>query len=214
MRQITTVLFSALAFIAVNANAFLLTDTHIFEKQLIDGYAEGHVFELIPAGYSPVTDSITHIKLTYDFTEIWSPQNQGDTYQYDDGSYPEFPNENAPQYEDETVTFSSWIFYWRDWVNDVDTGLTVFETDWTRNDSCQFEAFDWENEDDHWCALNLDLDGTMNAYVWPETNNLWLHSIKVEVEIDRAEVSEPNPILLLSIGLFAIGFLRSRKTAK
>jgi len=212
MRRLVAVLLLTLPFLSFQAKALLISDTYVVEKQLSHRIWEGHVFELIPAGYSPATDSITHIKLTYDFTEIWSPQNQGDTYQYDDGSYPEFPDENAPQYEDETVTFSSWIFYWRDWVNDVDTGLTVFETDWTRNDSCQLEAFDWENEDIQWCSLNIDVAGTMNAHILPETNNLWLHSIKLEVEVDRVEVPEPNPLLLLGLGLFAIGFLRSRKS--
>jgi len=211
MRQHFFLLLLPFFFISLNANALLITSTYVVEEQLPNREAVGTVFELIPLGYSPETDSITHVKLTYDFTEIWSPENQGDEYQYDDGSYPEFPDENSPQYQDEFVVFSSWAFYWRDVFGDIDTGLTVFEQDWTRSGNCQFEAFDWENEDNHWCALNLDLAGTMNAYVTSYTNNLWLHSIKLEVEVDRAEVPEPNPILLLGIGLFAIGFLRSRK---
>ena len=199
-----TVVFSLLSllFVSLNASAFLLSDTYVVEKQLSTSGGAGTVFELIPLGYSPETDSITHIKLTYDFTEIYSETNQGDEEPYVDGSMNEF------------VIFSSWIFGWRDVYADIDTGLTVFETDWTRSDQCQYEAFDPENEDNHWCALNLDLAGTLNAYVTSYTNNLLLHSIKVDVEVDRAEVPEPNPILLLGFGLFAIGFLRSLAVRK
>jgi hypothetical protein len=212
MRQLLSLLLLPSFFIAFNANALLITDTYVVEKQIPAGTWEGHMFELIPAGYSPDTDSITHIKLTYDFTEIWSPENQGDEYQYDDGSYPENPGENAPQYQDEYVTFSSWMFIWREDVGDIDTGLTVFEKDWTRNNSCQFATAAVPGEDDtEYCVYNIDVNGTMNAYVHSFSANLLLHSIKLEVEVDRAEVPEPNSILLLGIGLFAIGFLRSRR---
>jgi len=214
MRHIISILFSMLTLIAVNANAFLLTDKFVYENELPHGAYQGHVFELIPAGYSPATESINHIKLTYDFTEIWTPENQGDEDQYNDGSYPDPAGEYAPQYQDEFATFNSWIFNWREFVGDVDTGLMVFETDWTRSNNCQFEAFDWQNEEITWCVYNLDLAGTMNAFVTLHTGNLWLHSITLEVEVERAEIPEPNPLLLLGLGLFAIGFLRSRKTAK
>jgi hypothetical protein len=213
MRHIISVLLLSLSLLSLNASAILISETFVVEKQLSKGSTTGHIFELINAGYSPATDSITNIKLTYDFTEIWSLANQGDEDQYNDEDYPEF-DENRPQYEDEFVTFSSWIFNWRDWEPDVDSGLTVFETDWTRNDYCQFEAFDWQDETKpSWCALNIDLAGTANAHVTVETNNLWLHSIKLEVEVDRkeTEVVEPNSLLLLGLGLIAIGLLRSRK---
>lgn len=162
------------------------------EKQLTKGSGAEHIFNLISAGYSPATDSITHIKLTYDFTEIWSLANQGDEYQYNEEEYLEFA-ENRPRYEDETVTFSSWIFDWRDLHGDIDTGLTVFETNWIRNDYCQSEYFDWQDEGKpSWCYLNIDLEGTANAHVTAETNNLWLHSIKLEVAVHRADVDEPT----------------------
>ncbi|RYY02130.1 MAG: PEP-CTERM sorting domain-containing protein [Gammaproteobacteria bacterium] len=212
MRQLLSLLLLPTLFIAINANALLITDTYVYEQKIPQNSWAGHVFELIPAGYSPETDSITHIKLTYDFTEIWSPDNQGDEYQYDDGSYPENPDENSPQYQDEFVIFSSWMFIWREVYGDIDTGLTVFEKDWTRNNSCQFATAAVPGDDDtEYCVYNLDLAGTLNAYVYSASANLWLHSIKLEVEVDRVEVPEPNPILLLGIGLFAIGFLRSRK---
>lgn len=210
MRHIFALLFLPLFVVSLNANALLISDTYVVEKHITSGTGEGTVFDFTSVGYSPETDSITHIKLIYSFTEIWSLANQGDTYQYDDEDYPEF-SEDRPHYEDEPVTFSSWIFNWRDFVGDIDSGLTVFETDWTRNNYCQFEAFDWQNEDVTWCAYNIDVAGTMNAFVTSHNDNLWLHSITAEIEVNRVEIPEPNSLLLLGLGLFAIGCLRSRQ---
>jgi hypothetical protein len=210
MRHIFALLFLPLFVVSLNANALLISDTYVVEKQIPNGTWEGTVFDLTSAGYSPETDSITHIKLIYDFSEIWSLANQGDTDQYEGEDYPEF-SEDRPHYEDEPVTFHSWIFNWRDYVGDVDSGLTVFETDWTRNNFCQFEAFDWQNEEVTWCAYNIDVAGTMNASVSSHNDNLWLHSITAEIEVNRVEIPEPKSLFLLGLGLFAIGFLRSRQ---
>ncbi|RYY73305.1 MAG: PEP-CTERM sorting domain-containing protein [Gammaproteobacteria bacterium] len=200
---------SLLLLVSLNANAFLISDTYVVEQQFPKNSSVGTVFELIPLGYSPETDSITHIKLTYDFTEIYSDTNQGDEEQYDEGNY---PGEGSPSYEDEFVIFSSWMFIWREVFPDVDAGLITFEKDWVRDDSCQYMANAAPGEDDaQECAFNIDVAGTMNAYALLLTNNLLLHSITLEVDVDRVEIPEPHPLLLLGVGLFAIGFLRGRK---
>lgn len=204
MRQIFSLLLTPALFISLHANALLITDTYTVEQQLVDGVGAGHIFELIPAGYSPTTDSITHIKLIYDFTEIYSDTNLGDEDEAPDDPINWLPHPN------EFVIFSSWIFGWRDVHPDIDTGLTVFETDWIRNDWCQFRTSAVPGDDEtEYCVFNIDLDGTLNAWVMPYTDNLWLHSITVEIEVDRrVDVTEPNSGLLLGIGLLAMGFLR------
>jgi hypothetical protein len=206
MRQILSVLIPAIFLASLHANALLITDTFVVEKQLLDDDGIGHVFELIPAGYSPETDSIKNIRLIYDFTEIYSDTNHGDEEDYPDDviSWPPSPNE--------FVILSSWIFGWRDPYADIDTGLMVFETDWVRNDWCQFPSSPMDEVMDE-CLLNIDLYGTMNAGVTPYTDNLWLHSITAEIEVDRVDVPEPSSALLLGLGLFVIGFLRRFKFA-
>lgn len=204
MPKYLSFLLLPLFLISFTAKALLITDTYVVEKQLLDDVGVGHVFELIPAGYSPETDSITSIRLIYDFTEIYSDTNHGDEEDYPDDvmSWPPSPNE--------AVILSSWIFVWRDYYADIDTGLMVFETDWVRNDWCQFPSSPMDEVMDE-CLLNIDLYGTMNAGVTPYTDNLWLHSITAEIEVDRVDVPEPNSALLLGVGLLVLGFLRQRK---
>lgn len=202
MRYILSLLFLHVLFISLNANALLISDVHVVEKQFSVGEWEGHKFELIPAGYVPETDSISRIKLIFDFTEIMSPTNLGDEDLFNEDD-PEDLSIDLALYQNEPVTFHSWIFYPRDTHPDIDTGLTIFETNWTRDNSCQFET-----EETGLCEYNIDIDGTMYAHVYFQSDNLLLHSIKVEIEIDRTEVPETNSLLLLGFGLFAIGFLR------
>ena len=199
MRQALSFLFAPCLFISLNASALLISETYIFEKQLPASTWVGHDFVLTSAGYSPDTDSITNIKLIYDFTEIMSPTNLGDEDFFKDSD----EEVDINLYSNEVAYFSSSVFYPRDTHPDVDTGLTIFETNWTRNNECQLE-----NELTGACEYSLDLNGSLSAYVQSGTDNLWLHSIKVEIEVDRAEVPEPNSLLLFGLGLFAIGFLR------
>lgn len=205
MRQKYLFLFVPFFFLSLNANALLITDTILVEQRLANDVGASHVFELIPLGYSPETDSITNIKLIYDFTEIYSEENLGD-----EDDYPDTDSISWLPYVNEMVTFSSWIFGWRDVHGDIDTGLTIFETAWERSDMCQFMAQADLNDEDSWyCSLNIDVDGTMNAGYISHTDHLWLHSISIEIEVDRrVEVPEPNSALLLGVGLLAIGLLR------
>ncbi|MET0356783.1 MAG: hypothetical protein ABW044_08375, partial [Cellvibrio sp.] len=78
MRHVIYFLIAPLFFVSLNASAFLISDTYVVDKQVLTGMWAGHKFELIPAGYSPETDSITNIRIIYDFTEIMSPKNLGD----------------------------------------------------------------------------------------------------------------------------------------
>lgn len=189
MRQILKLPVLIIIFVAFKANALLITDTYQVNQQLFDNQGAGHVFDLTLAGYSPETDSITNIKLIYDFTEI-------------------NPDEDTP--EDETrefVIFSSWIFGWREVYPDIDTESVVFEMNWIRSDACQYSTVN--DVGDEYCVLNLDTDGTMNAFVTAYTDNLWLNFIQVDIEVDRAtDVPEPNPAVLLILGLLVMALIR------
>lgn len=218
MRRLRQILGCSALFLSFNTNAILLTDTiHFNEIIPKDGWTPpngwvGHIFEFIPLGYIPSTDTITRVKLIYDFTEIYSLTNEGDDEDYND---PDYPMSDGPIYEDEPVTISSWIFNYKDYHPDVDTGLIVYETDWTRTDYCQFEAFGIPSDDSTvYCLLNLDLFGNMNAGVLSYSNNLMLNSITAEIEFTRKEsVPEPNSVLLFGLALFGLG-LKYRKTKR
>lgn len=195
-----------LSLLAVNAKVLLISDTYVLEQQLESGVGLGHIFEMIPLGYSPDTDSITQIRLIYDFTEIYTETNQGDWDEVIDSE------DNEILVEDEFMIFGSWLFIWREVYPDVDTGLTVFERDWERNEMCQLIGDTVPSGDfTGYCLLNVDLFGNINFWIIPYTNNLWLHSVTAEIEVDRKiDVPQPNSILMLSIGLLAVGFLRRR----
>lgn len=193
-------LTAPLIVVSLNADALIIRDTYIVNRQLAYDTPEGKVFDLTQAGYSPVTDSITHIKLAYDFLELSSPYNLGDQDDIHDPS-------DDDVYENEFAVFSSWIFGWREFYGDIDTGPVIFETDWAHRGWCQFpEIIDPTDEENELCELNIDTKGTMNAFVTSYTNNLWLSSITVEIDVDRqSRVVESDSWLMFSIGLLFIG---------
>jgi hypothetical protein len=209
MPKYLSFLLLPLLLFSFNVDALLISQTHIVEQQLEDDVYIEFDFEFTPAGYSPDTDSITNIRLIYDFTEIYTPTNQGD-----EGDFPESESgADGIPVEREFLVFGSWMFIWREVHPDVDTGLTIFERDWVRNDMCQLIG-DTEPSDDNtgYCLLNIDLLGNMSSWITPATNNLWLHSVTAEIEFDRAvDVPAPNSAFLLGMGLVAVGFLRRRK---
>lgn len=209
MSKHLSLLLLPILFLSFKANALLISETYVVEQQLAHGVEVDFRFEFIPLGYSPDTDSITKVRLVYDLTEIYTPTNQGDEGDFPE---PESPEDWVPV-EREFVVFGSWMFIWREVHPDVDTGLTIFERDWERNEMCQLIG-DVEPRPDYSgdCLYNIDLFGNMASWLTPATNNLWLHSVTAEIEFDRkVDVPEPNSALLLGIGLLAVGFLRRLK---
>jgi hypothetical protein len=207
MRHIISSLLIIFFLLSSQANALLIKDVFNVNRLITAHTGVGTIFELIPLGYAPATDFITRVKLTYDFVEIFSPDNQGDDEQYND---PDYPLGGGPIYKDEPAILSSWIFNWRDFYGDIDTGLIEYETDWIRSEMCQYEAFD-EASDEAYCTLNLDLYGNLNAGVLSFSDNLWLNSISAEVEFNRkTPVPEPNLVLLFGLALLMVGIFRQQ----
>ncbi len=173
-------LFTALLASTTSANALILSDVHEFNAPMVNGKFENFMFNLADHGYDHRTDTITHIKLSFDFREI--VENEEDFTNPDDMSTWEF------------IIFYSWVFDGRDIYADIDTGIKTYERPWTKTYDCQFTP--WEEEG---CQENLDLDGIMSSTVLALNNNLWLGEVRLDAEVTR--IPEPSPLLLVGLGL-------------
>lgn len=210
MRRLRHIIGCSALFLSFNANAILLTDTFYFNQIIPKDTWVGFVFEFIPLGYSPATDTITRVKLSYDFTEIYSPTNEGDDEDY---NHPDYPIDNGPIYQDENAIVSNWLFNWRDYRPDIDSETIIYERDWERYDDCQLWASEVPGDDlTAYCFLNLDLFGNTSASVLSYSDSLMLNSITAEIEFNRkTPVPEPSSVLLFGIALFGLG-LKYRKS--
>jgi hypothetical protein len=191
MRFLKVILFSAIFCNAMPTNALILSDVHEFNAPLVSGKFENFLFNLADHGYDHRTDTITNIKLSFDLREI--VETEEDFTNVDDMSTWEF------------IIFYSWIFNGRDIYADIDTGIKVYETSWTKTYECQFTP--WESET---CQENLDLDGIMSSTVLALNNNLWLGDVRLDAEVTR--IPEPSSLLLFGLGLAALNTGRKRAT--
>src|ERR1044071_7018369 len=107
MRHTFSLLLAPLLFISLNASALLISDTYVVEKQLPASTWVGHDFNFTSVGYSPDTDSITNVKLIYNFAEIMSPTNLGDEDFFKDSD----EEIDITLYQNEVTYFSSSAFY-------------------------------------------------------------------------------------------------------
>lgn len=194
MKFLKLVLFTVIFGSPLSANALLLSDVHEFNAPLISGESTGFNFNLGDHGYNHLTDTITNIKVSFDFREI--VETEEDMENVDDMSNWEF------------IIFYSWIFDGRSIYADIDTGTTTFETSWNKDYSCQY--YDYADGDET-CLHNLDLYGEMSSWFVPYTDNLWLGEARLDAEITRASIPEPASILLLSLGLIGLGMRHRRR---
>jgi hypothetical protein len=194
MKFVKPVFFAAIFGAVSSANALVLSDVHEFNAPLISGEPGGFRFNLAEHGYNHFTDTITNIKLSFDFREI--VETEEDFENPDDMSTWEF------------IIFYSWIFDGRSIYADVDTGPLIFETTWNKTYECQYS----DNIDgDEICRDNLDLTGEMSSWFVPYTDNLWLGEARLDAEITRIPLPEPTSILLLGLGLIGLGLKHKRR---
>jgi len=186
--------FFVTLFIASSAKALILTDAHEFNVPLVSGEPGGFRFNLANQGYNHLTDSITSLKLSFDFREI--VETEEDFENPDDMSTWEF------------IIFYSWVFDGRSIYADVDTGTTTFNSSWSKTYACQYSDY---VDGDEICRDNLDITGEMSTWFVAYTDNLWLGEVRLDAEITRIALPEPAPILLLSLGLLGLGARYQRR---
>ncbi|GGY75143.1 hypothetical protein GCM10011613_20810 [Cellvibrio zantedeschiae] len=176
---------------ASSANALLLSDVREFNAPLVSGRTAGFNFNLANQGYNHLTDTITNIKLSFNFREI--VQTEEDLEHWEDMSTWEF------------IIFYSWIFDGRAVYADIDTGPLTFESSWIKTYTCQYSDY---VDGEEICRQNLDLSGEMSTWFVAYTDNLWLADARLDVEIDRVAVPEPSTFILCCLGLFGLALKR------
>jgi hypothetical protein len=183
MKLLKFFFFAALLGSAMSANALILSDVHSFNAPLENGKSTSFVFNFAEHGYDHRTDTITIVRLSFDFREIIETE------------------EDPAHWEDlvdwEPLIIYSRIFDGRTIYGDIDTGIERFASYWNKTYECQIEI--WESNT---CIENLDLDGIMSSTILSGSDNLWLGDVRAEIEITR--VPEPAPLLLIGLGLVAI----------
>lgn len=171
--------------------ALPITDTINFDQQLTKFHSYEFTFDLMEQGFNPATDIINMITFSFDVREIVE-----DPFE-DNGSTLEHR---------ETVEIHDHFLYYRAYFVDLDTGVVTDRTSWTPVDGCAWPAA----EPGYPCLFQPDLDGRFFSSWRAETDNLWLNSLSLTIDVTRKNVDEPSSLLLFS-SLLLLLLIRLKK---
>lgn len=158
-----------------NSYALVITHAHNIDNQ-ISG-AQDFTFDLISQGYNPATDVINFVIFSFDIKEII-----------------EDPFEDTPDMDErEFVTIYDRFLYIRGIFPDVDTGVISERLHWTPMTSCRFSGYIGDEEI---CLFQPDQDGLFYSHWHVDTDNLWMNSISLSIEVTRKNLDEPSSLLL------------------
>lgn len=174
------------------AKSYALLITHAIPVNNQIAGSHSFTFDLVSQGYNPDTDSINLVIFSYDVKEIV-----------------EDPFEDTPDMEErEFVIIYDHFLYVRGVIADMDTGSVSERVHWESGEGCLFSGYDSNNEEV--CYFQPDKDGFFYSYWDVATENLWMNSISLTIDVTRSNVDEPSPLVLLSGALFLL-ILRREK---
>lgn len=169
--------------------ALLISHVLTVDNQL--SYSQAFTFDLISQGYNPHTDIINFVTFSYDIKEIV-----------------EDPFEDTPDMDErEFVTIFDHFMYYRAIIPDMDTGIVSERMHWTPQEECRF---DYEVDGEYVCIFKPDQDGMFYSYWNTDSNNLWMNSISVTLDVTRTNLNEPSPLLFIG-GIIPLLILRLRR---
>jgi hypothetical protein len=175
----------------LSSHALIISDVISVNKTLEIDW-RSYEFDLTKHGYNHVTDTIKFVELTYDFSKMI---DEGDDF--DDPTTVE------------TIQLNSYIFDGRVNFYDINPGIIKQRFSWTKDETyCQKE-----NYNNGECEFNLDLNGTAQEFLAVYNGNIFLGDVTFSVDVDRVDVPEPSPSILLGLGLVAMYFARARRFA-
>jgi len=173
--------------------ALLITDTIPFNNKLEQN--NFFIFDLMEQGFNPATDLISTVTFAFDIKEIV-----------------EDPFEDGPTSPDEIREFMiihDRFMYFRGVFPDMDTGVYSRSFHSVISEGCM--QWGTSESGEEICVFNPGLDGRFFSSWEVYTDNLWLNSVSVTIDVTRQDVDEPSSLFLFSSLLFALMF-RFRKS--
>ena len=192
MNKLRSAFFALACMLPLSSQALIITDVISVNKTLDLG-SRVFDFDLTKHGYNHLTDSINFVELSYDFSKTID-----DFDDYDDPDTVE------------TIQFNSYIFDGRTNYYDINPEVITQRTSWHKDETyCQRE-----NYNNGECELNLDLFGKAEEFLSVYNGKIWLGDVTFSVDVTRTEVPEPSSIILVMMGIIAIGFAKIRSAAR
>lgn len=163
------------------SHALVITDVIDFNAKIKGDYTFN--FDLIKQGFNPATDTINTIIFSFDVKEIIEDPFEDDATMEDVREY---------------VVINDYFYFFRGILADVDTGVFIGRANWEPSEECWYIY-------DNKCQFQPDKDGLFASSWQVYTDNLWLNSISIGVEVTRSsEVDEPSSWILLISFLFLL----------
>lgn len=172
----------------LSSQALIISDVITVNKVLeVDWRA--YNFDLTKHGYNHLTDTIKYVELSYDFSKMIDEGDDFDDYD-----------------TLESIQMNSYIFDGRNIFHDINPEVITQRISWRKDESyCEKENYDTGE-----CEFNLDLNGTASELLSVYSKNIFLSDVTFSVDVDRIEVPEPSPFILLGMGFLAMCVARSR----